>query len=142
MYADTITGSIRSAVEETRRRREIQQRFNEEHGIEPKTVRKAVSDIMQYLSEGDEADAGKTAGDLEQDLADMPAAELLRLISALEESMATASEEMDFENAALLRDQIVKLRAFLEGADESSVLAGLRAKARKGSRHGVSRKRK
>ncbi len=142
MYADTITGSIRSAVDETRRRREIQQAFNEEHGIEPQTVRKAVSDIMQYLNEGDAADPNKTAKSLAADYSDMPPAELLRLISAMEESMEIASEEMDFENAARLRDQIVRLRSQLEGVDESRVLDGLRSRARKGSRYGGGRRRR
>ncbi len=141
MYADTITGSIKSAVDETKRRRAIQQRFNEEHGIEPQTIRKAVSDIMQYLEEPD-SDAQKAAGSLAEELPDMSAAELLRLISSLEESMEIASEDMDFETAAQLRDQIVKLRAALEGADESSVLENLRARARKGSKFGAGRRRR
>ena len=139
MYADTITGSIQTAVDETRRRREIQKRFNEEHGIEPKTIRKAVSDIMQYLSEDEEAqDAGKAL--LADDLGGMSKPELMRLIASLEESMALAADGMDFEAAARFRDQVVHLKAELEGTDESAALANLRAKSRKGSAYG-SRKR-
>ena len=139
MYADTVTGSIQTAVDETRRRREIQKRFNEEHGIEPKTIRKAVSDIMQYLSEDEEAqDAGKAL--LADDLGGMSKPELMRLIASLEESMALAADGMDFEAAARFRDQVVHLKAELEGTDESAALANLRAKSRKGSAYG-SRKR-
>ncbi|MGI6221395.1 MAG: excinuclease ABC subunit UvrB [Coriobacteriales bacterium] len=139
MYADTITGSIQTAVEETRRRREIQQRYNEEHGIEPQTVRKAVSDIMQYLDESESGEDGGRAL-LAEDLGGMSKPELMRLISSLEESMAMAADGMDFEAAARFRDQVVHLKAELEGTDESAALDNLRAKARKGSAYG-SRKR-
>ncbi len=139
MYADTITGSIRTAVDETSRRRKLQQQFNKEHGIEPKTVRKAISDIMQYLSE-DDADTKKSST-IADDLSKISRGELMRLISTLEESMLQASEDMDFENAANLRDQIVALKARLEGTDEMSALDALRTRARKGSKYG-SRKRR
>ncbi|MGI6217275.1 MAG: excinuclease ABC subunit UvrB [Coriobacteriales bacterium] len=139
MYADTITGSIKTAVEETRRRREIQQRYNEEHGIEPQTVRKAVSDIMQYLDNDDEESAETAVESLKSEFSGMTREEIMRLISSLEESMAEASDEMDFENAAKFRDQAVKLRAELEGTDEVAALKTLKSKARKGSRYGSRR---
>ena len=139
MYADTITGSIQTAVDETRRRREIQKRYNEDHGIEPKTIRKAVSDIMQYLNEDEDSqDAGRAL--LADDLGGMSKPELMRLIESLEESMALAADGMDFEAAARFRDQVVHLKSELEGTDESAALANLRAKSRKGSTYG-SRKR-
>ncbi len=140
MYADTMTGSIKSAVEETQRRRAIQQKFNEDHGIEPKTIRKAVSDIMQYLDSEEETDEESIAEAVMKDAKGMPKSEIMRLISSLEESMAAASEDMDFENAAKYRDQAVKLRAQLEGTDESHALDNLRAKARKGSKYGRGRR--
>jgi len=102
-----LYAAIQTAVDETRRRREIQKRFNEEHGIEPKTIRKAVSDIMQYLSEDEEAqDAGKAL--LADDLGGMSKPELMRLIASLEESMALAADGMEFEAAARFRDQVVR----------------------------------
>ncbi len=140
MYADTMTGSITAAVEETRRRREIQQRFNEEHGIEPQTIRKAVSDIMQYMGDDEEA-AHDAAESLEDGLSGMSRSEALAIVDSLEEQMTRASEEMDFESAAKLRDQLVKLKARIEGTDETHALDNLKAKSRQGSRFGGGRRR-
>ncbi|MCR5845953.1 MAG: excinuclease ABC subunit UvrB [bacterium] len=139
MYADTITGSIRSAVEETRRRREIQKRFNEENGIEPQTIRKAVSDIMQYLND-DDASEEELAKSIRSDFGDASEGEILKIIASLEESMMQASSNMDFENAARLRDQIVKLKSQFEGVDELKALDSLKAKSRKGSAYASRRK--
>ena len=133
MYADKITDSMRLAIDETRRRRAIQMQFNEEHGIEPQTIRKAISDIIGYVTEDS---VGKTAEQVNQELAELSREEVLRIIGSMEDEMAEASKSMDFEQAANLRDQIVKLRASLEGTSEEDALAGLKKQARKGSAFG------
>lgn len=133
MYADKITDSMRHAIDETRRRRAIQMTFNEEHGIEPQTIRKAINDIIGYVTEGA---AGVSAEDINRELAELSREEVFRIISSMEDEMAVASRNMDFEEAAHLRDQVVKLRAQVEGSSEADVLAGLKKQARKGSAFG------
>ncbi len=133
MYADKITDSMRHAIDETRRRRAIQMAFNEEHGIEPQTIRKAINDIIGYVTEGA---AGVSAEDINRELAELSREEVFRIISSMEDEMAAASRSMDFEEAAHLRDQVVKLRAQVEGSSEADVLAGLKKQARKGSAFG------
>ena len=134
MYADVLTGSINAAIDETQRRRQIQMEFNQEHGIEPQTIRKAINDIMQYVEEGQ----GESAADaLANELASLAREEVMRIISSLEDDMALAAGNMDFEHAASLRDQIVRLRARIEGSAESEVLDRLRKSSRKSApRHG------
>ena len=133
MYADKITDSMRLAIDETRRRRAIQMKYNEDHGIEPQTVRKAISNIIGYVTEGS---AGKTAEQVNRELAELSREEVLRIISSMEDEMAEASKNMDFEQAAQIRDQVVKLRASFEGTSEEDALAGLKKQARKGSAFG------
>ena len=133
MYADKITDSMRLAIDETRRRREIQMRYNEEHGIEPQTIRKAINDIMSYVT--DEV-GNTTAEQVNKELAALSREEVLRIISSMEDDMAAASRSMDFEEAARLRDQVVKLRAQVEGSTEDDVLKSLKKSARKGSAYG------
>ena len=135
MYADKTTDSMDAAISETRRRRSIQMEYNRQHGIEPKTIRKAINDIMGFMTDGD-GDAVGTAEDVNRTLAELSRSEVMRIISSMEEEMAAASESMDFEAAAGLRDQIVKLRAQVEGASEKDVLADLKKSARKGSAFG------
>ena len=133
MYADKITDSMRLAIDETRRRRAIQMKYNEDNGIEPQTVRKAISNIIGYVTEGS---AGRTAERVNQELAELSREEVLRIISSMEDEMAEASKNMDFEQAAQIRDQVVKLRASFEGTSEEDALAGLKKQARKGSAFG------
>ena len=133
MYADKITDSMDRAITETRRRREIQIAYNEEHGIEPQTIRKAINDIMGYVT--DEV-GGTTAEQVNKELAELSREEVLRIISSMEDDMAAASRDMDFEEAARLRDQVVKLRASVEGSSEEDVLKDLKRTARKGSAYG------
>ena len=133
MYADKITDSMRLAIDETRRRRAIQMKYNEDNGIEPQTVRKAISNIIGYVTEGS---AGRTAEQVNQELAELSREEVLRIISSMEDEMAEASKSMDFEQAAQIRDQVVKLRASFEGTSEEDALAGLKKQARKGSAFG------
>lgn len=92
--------------------------YNEEHGIEPKTIRKAISSIMDELSEGKSAQEISTSKALADDIALLGRDEVLRMIDSLEEQMAEASEALDFETAAHLRDQAVSLRAKVESTDE------------------------
>lgn len=171
MYADTITDSMREAIDETERRRAIQMRFNEEHGIKPKTVCKALNDISSFIAEANETvgskdrsrgdslghgafftpvssdsaerahEAGPDDSSLAQELADLPHDELVRLVQTMEEDMRSASEAMDFEQAARLRDTVVELKAMLEGTSEDEVIERLRAQARKGSVFAAGRKR-
>ncbi len=133
MYADKATESMQLAIDETRRRRSLQMAFNEEHGIEPQTIRKAINDIMGYVA--DEA-ANTTAEQVNKELAELSREEVLRIISSMEDDMAAASGDMDFEEAARLRDQVVKLRSSIEGESEEDVLRDLRKTARKGSAYG------
>lgn len=139
MYADKITDSMDTAISETRRRREIQMQYNEEHGITPQTVRKAINDVMGFMSDGDGEEVG-SAEDVNRTLAELSRSEVMRVISSMEDEMAAASASMDFEEAARLRDQVVKLRAQLEGSAEKDVLADLKKTARKGSAFAAGRK--
>ncbi|MCL1798049.1 MAG: excinuclease ABC subunit UvrB [Eggerthellaceae bacterium] len=138
MYADKETDSMKRAIGETRRRREIQMEFNREHGIEPQTIRKAINDIMRYVQ--DEV-GNTTAEQVNKELAELSREEVLRILSSMEDEMAAASRSMDFEEAAKLRDQVVRLRAQIEGTSEDDVLARLKKDARKGSAHGVRKRR-
>ena len=134
MYADKITDSMDRAITETRRRRAIQMAYNEEHGIVPKTIRKGISDITDYL----ETDEGKrSAEEVNAELAGYSRSEMLRIVASLEEEMLEASTAMDFERAAAVRDQVVKLRAQLEGKAEEDILGDLKKTARKGSAFGA-----
>jgi excinuclease ABC subunit B len=131
MYADKVTDSMRSAIDETRRRREIQLAYNTEHGIEPQTIRKAINDIMQYI---EEEDVEAAVDSITEELTGLAREEVLRILGSLEDDMAEAAQNMDFEQAARLRDQAVKLRARFEGSDEDAALERLRKSSRKSKR--------
>ncbi len=170
MYADTVTDSMREAIDETNRRRAIQMQFNEEHGIKPKTVRKAISDISSFIAEAEETvgkkdrsrgdtlghgaffspaadddagdgDASSMGERLAEELSELPQEELARVIATMEDDMRAASEAMDFEEAARLRDAVVSLKAMAEGTSEDEVIEALRKSARKGSVFASGRKR-
>ena len=117
MYADRMTDSMTSAISETQRRRQLQLAYNEEHGIDPQTIRKAVGDILSLLRPDDTAPVpGKDRrrqrerDKVQRDLKSLPQQELWRLIQTLEEEMHEASAELKFEYAAKLRDEINDLR--------------------------------
>ena len=114
MYADKITGSMKRALDETKRRRELQTKYNEENGIDPQTIRKAVSDILEMVRPGAVSSKPKNkrrnAIKLVEELSDMPHEDLKRLVHTLEEEMAEAAEELQFEYAARLRDEIKELK--------------------------------
>ena len=121
MYADTETDSMRRAITETHRRRAMQQRYNEEHRIDPQTVRKAITDILVML-EGRGGGAPVPGQDrrsrrrdkARNDLQELPQGELARLVATLEEEMREAAAELRFEYAARLRDEIAELRRELK----------------------------
>lgn len=133
MYCEKITDSMRTAIDETNRRRKIQIAYNKEHGIKPQTIRKAINSIMSFVAEEAE---NRSADEVNAELSDLSKTEVLRIISSLEDDMAEASKDMDYEAAARLRDQIVKLRASIEGTSEDEVLQRLKTQARKGSKYG------
>ncbi len=110
MYADRITGSIRACLDETNRRRKIQQRYNEEHGITPETVKAQIHDILHSIYEADYVDmapvseeipAYRTTGDLEEEIA------------RLTGEMKKLAKNLEFEKAAEIRDQIAELRSWI-----------------------------
>ena len=106
--------------------------YNEEHGITPQTIRKKVSDIMGSVAEI----SNTTAEQVNKELASLSREEVLRVISSMEDDMAAASREMDFERAATLRNQVVQLKAQFEGSSEDDVLKELKRSALKGSAFG------
>jgi len=124
MYADRVTPSMERAVGETRRRREMQVAHNLEHGINPRTVRKAVGDILSALGLGDEAASVPRNGirrnrekeKVRREISSLPQQELARLIQTLEEEMHEASADLRFEYAARLRDEVAELRRELRDA--------------------------
>jgi excinuclease ABC subunit B len=104
MYADRVTDSMRRAIDETYRRRRIQIAHNEQHGITPVGIKKAIRDINERIRQVAEAREEYVAG------TPIPKDELARLIKELESQMKAAAKDMEFEKAALLRDQVVELR--------------------------------
>ena len=108
MYADTITDSMRVAIDETNRRRQIQQKYNEEHGITPTTIKKAVRDLIA-ISKAAERDV-KPA---EKDLESMSVKELKKLAAELQKKMHQAAAELNFEAAAELRDRMLEVKNML-----------------------------
>ena len=108
MYADTITGSMSRAITETERRRAIQMKYNEEHGIVPQTIKKKVRDLIS-ISKKVEEDSSKIIKDAES----MSEAELKAVIKELTKKMNQAAVELNFETAAKLRDEIIELKKHL-----------------------------
>jgi excinuclease ABC subunit B len=117
MYADVITESMAKALGETRRRREKQIAFNTEHGIEPRTVRKEVRDILDLISGGKEEAANKFAGEkIPRDVA-------MAMAADIEKRMKQYAGNLDFEAAAALRDELIELRRQI-GGNESLLFQG------------------
>jgi len=134
MYADEMTSSMQRAISETQRRRKLQQEYNLEHGINPQTVRRAVSDILSLLGRsqppGSPGQGAPVPGSERRSrrhdkaratLANMPKADIGRLVSALEEEMRQASAELRFEYAARLRDEVADLKKELKALGEIGV---------------------
>ena len=112
MYADVITDSMRRAIDETLRRRELQEAYNKEHGITPKTIKKAVRDLISISKE-----VAKTQKKLEKDMESMSRKELEELIGKVQKQMKAAAADLNFEMAAELRDQMIELKKNLEELD-------------------------
>jgi excinuclease ABC subunit B len=134
MYADEMTESMRKAISETHRRRQLQQEYNAEHGINPQTIRRAVSDILSMLGRRDGANSGtapvpgsdrrsRRHDRARSDISSMPKDDLNRLIAALEDEMHQASADLRFEYAARLRDEVSDLKKELKGLTDIGVAA-------------------
>ncbi|MBE5877162.1 MAG: excinuclease ABC subunit UvrB [Lachnospiraceae bacterium] len=108
MYADTITDSMRIALDETERRRKIQQKYNEEHGITPQTIKKAVRDLISISKA-----VAKEEQSFAKDPESMDAKELRKLIATVEKNMRKAAAELNFEAAVELRDKMLELKTML-----------------------------
>ena len=113
MYADVMTDSMRNAIDETNRRREIQEAYNEEHGITPTTIKKAVRDLIAVSKA-----VAETEVKLKKDPESMSKKELKNLISQLEKQMRQAAAELNFEQAAELRDKMIELKKNLADAEK------------------------
>ena len=113
MYADTITDSMRLAIDETNRRRELQEAYNQEHGITPQTIHKAVRDLIRISKEVAQEEVR-----FEKDRESMSAAELEKLIGDVQKKMKKAAADLNFEAAAMLRDQMIELKQQLQKAKE------------------------
>jgi len=118
MYADSVTRSMHAAIDETHRRRQIQEVYNREHGITPQGIRKAIKDITERVKVVAEARTPYTfaASATREDIA--------RLVKELENQMKTAARSLEFEKAALLRDRIIELRKELVIEEEREIRAG------------------
>ncbi len=113
MYADTMTDSMCIAIDETQRRRELQQAYNQEHGITPKTIQKAVRDLISISKE-----VAKTESTLEKDPESMSREELEKLIAQVQKQMKSAAADLNFEMAAELRDKMIELKKNLDDLTE------------------------
>ncbi len=126
MYADKITDSMRYCLDETDRRREVQGAYNVEHGITPEGIQKAIRDIGDRLRQVAEEPAEYTVN-----ASDLPRDELARMILELERQMKTAAKDLDFERAALLRDQVVELRREQVGDGMPEALRSMSSQSRR-----------
>ncbi|MBK7327990.1 MAG: excinuclease ABC subunit UvrB [Dehalococcoidia bacterium] len=128
MYADKVTQSMQNAIDETYRRRKIQEEYNREHGIEAASIVKQIRDITDHVrmvaEEKTPYDAGVPAS--------MPKDELLRMVKELETQMKTAAKNLEFEKAAALRDKVVELLRELVGSDAEELAAFAEAAGRSG----------
>ena len=108
MYADNMTESMEKAISETERRRAIQEAYNREHGITPTTIKKAVRDLIAVSKK-----VAETEAKLKKDPESMSKKELKNLISQLEKQMRQAAAELNFEEAANLRDRMIEVKKML-----------------------------
>lgn len=147
LYADEITDSIRRATAETQRRRDIQLRYNQEHGIQPQTIRKQVKDILENIALTETVGSGRTRRAKEHDPS-LAVQDLERMVSDLEKTMREAAKNLEFETAAALRDEMYELRKELsrrkaeeaqgplvaDAPDDRMIKVEARPKSRRGSR--------
>ena len=113
MYADVMTDSMRLAIDETKRRRALQEAYNKEHGITPTTIKKAVRDLISISKE-----VAKTEEKMEKDPESMSREELEKLIGQVQKQMKAAAAELNFEMAAELRDKMITLKKSLDDMEE------------------------
>lgn len=114
MYADNMTDSMKKAIDETNRRRSVQQKYNEEHGITPTTIKKAVRDLISISKK-----VAETTVSLEKDPESMDEKEIKKLIVSVEKQMKKAAAELNFEAAADLRDQLIELKKMIHDGKNS-----------------------
>jgi excinuclease ABC subunit B len=120
MYADNVTDSMRRALNETNRRRALQLAYNEEHGIDPQTIRKKVSDILELIQSPDAPGVERRKREVRERVPlELPTDDLRRLIASLEDEMREAAKELRFEYAARLRDEIEDLKRDLRAMAEA-----------------------
>src|SRR4051794_21343310 len=131
MYADNVTESMRIAIDETNRRRAIQERHNREHGIEPMTIIKGIHDINDRLRAVAEATVVYTSERRHADLEAADKAEVERLVARMEAEMRAAAKELEFERAAAIRDEIQQIRLRVLEQDASVVVARAAERAAK-----------
>jgi excinuclease ABC subunit B len=126
MYADRMTASMKAAIDETERRRNLQVVYNTEHGIEPTTIVKAIRDVGMRLQQIAEVEHVYEKGGRRVAAGQLPNDELMRLVKDLEGQMKHAAKELEFEKAALLRDEVVELRGLLvlQEGPEAIIRAG------------------
>ncbi len=114
MFADEMTDSMKTAIDETNRRRKIQQAYNTAHHITPKTIEKSVRDLIRISTEVEKQEAG-----LKKDLESMSRKELEKLSMQTEKKMRKAAAELDFESAALYRDELIKIKELISEHEEN-----------------------
>ena len=113
MYADSMTDSMKEAIDETNRRRAIQMKYNQDNGITPQTIQKAVRDLISITKQIEQEQLR-----FEKDPESMSRDELVKLIEKIEKQMKKAAAELDFETAAELRDKMIELKKALDDLDE------------------------
>lgn len=113
MYADNMTDSMKAAIDETNRRREVQMAYNKEHGITPQTIKKAVRDLISISKE-----VAKEEVRFEKDPESMNRKELEKLIADVQKKMQKAAADLNFEAAAELRDKMIELKKHLNALEE------------------------
>ncbi len=131
MYADRMTASMQNAIDETERRRQVQRAHNEQHQITPLGISKAIRDITDTIREAEPEAASYSQ------TSDLPRDELTRLVKELERQMKQAAKELDFERAALLRDQVTELRRELVGGDSPEALRSLASNTQRPSQRRI-----
>ncbi len=131
MYADRVTASMQNAIDETDRRRQVQRAHNEQHQITPLGISKAIRDITDTIREAEPEAASYSQ------TSDLPRDELTRLVKELERQMKQAAKELDFERAALLRDQVTELRRELVGGDSPEALRSLASNTQRPSQRRI-----
>ena len=116
MYAQDVTGSMHRAIHETNRRRQLQREFNDQNGITPASVKKAVRDVIESKRVADMKAQYRVRGHVTEDL---PLDQLMLVLADLERDMKRAARDLDFEQAAQLRDEIFRLKKLLPASDRA-----------------------